>query len=74
MSFSRRDALHILISGAVSTLIFTSFKISGAKALPRPPSALIGPGIPQVLHTVLPVYRCVPCRRPSSGRYFRRHS
>ena len=41
MRFSRRDALHILISGALSTLIFTFFKVSGAKALPRPPGALI---------------------------------
>ena len=43
MSFSRRDALHILISGAISTIIFTSFKVAGAKALPRPPGALIEP-------------------------------
>ncbi|HBH87234.1 MAG TPA: hypothetical protein DDY17_06505 [Syntrophaceae bacterium] len=41
MSFSRRDALHILVSGAVSTAVFTFFKVSGAKAVPRPPGALI---------------------------------
>lgn len=41
MSFSRRDALHILISGAVSTAAFTFFKVSGAKALPRPPGSLV---------------------------------
>jgi len=41
MGFSRRDALHILISGAVSTSLFTLFKVSGAKALPRPPGSLV---------------------------------
>jgi MauM/NapG family ferredoxin protein len=56
MSFSRRDALHILISGAVSTLIFTSFKVSGAKALPRPPGALIEP---EFLKYCTRCYQCI---------------
>lgn len=41
MGLSRRDALHILISGTVSAAIFAFFKISGAKELPRPPGALV---------------------------------
>lgn len=40
MGLSRRDAIHILVSGVVSTAIFTFLKVSGAKALPRPPGAL----------------------------------
>ena len=56
MSFSRRDALHIIISGAVSTLIFTSFKVSGAKALPRPPGALIEP---EFLKYCTRCYQCI---------------
>ncbi len=56
MSFSRRDALHILVSGAVSTLIFTSFKVSGAKALPRPPGALIEP---EFLKYCTRCYQCI---------------
>ncbi|HET6459292.1 MAG TPA: 4Fe-4S dicluster domain-containing protein [Syntrophales bacterium] len=56
MSFSRRDALYILISGAVSTLIFTSFKISVAKALPRPPGALIEP---EFLKYCTRCYQCI---------------
>jgi len=56
MSFSRRDAIHILVSGAVSTLIFTSFKVSGAKALPRPPGALIEP---EFLKYCTRCYQCI---------------
>ena len=56
MRFSRRDALHILMSGAVSTLIFTSFKISGVKALPRPPGALIEP---EFLKYCTRCYQCI---------------
>ncbi len=56
MSFSRRDALHILISGAVSTLVFTSFKVSGAKALPRPPGALVEP---EFLKYCTRCYQCI---------------
>ncbi len=40
MAFSRRDTIHLLLSGALSTALFTLFKVSGAKALPRPPGAL----------------------------------
>jgi MauM/NapG family ferredoxin protein len=56
MSFTRRDALHILISGAVSSLIFTFFKVSGAKALPRPPGALIEP---EFLKYCTRCYQCI---------------
>ncbi|HUH64992.1 MAG TPA: 4Fe-4S dicluster domain-containing protein [Syntrophales bacterium] len=56
MNFSRRDALHILISGAVSTLIFTSFKVSGAKELPRPPGALVEP---EFLKYCTRCYQCI---------------
>jgi NAD-dependent dihydropyrimidine dehydrogenase PreA subunit len=56
MSFSRRDALHILISGAISSLTFTFFKVSGAKALPRPPGALIEP---EFLKYCTRCYQCI---------------
>ena len=56
MNCSRRDALHIIVSGAVSTLIFTSFKVSGAKALPRPPGALIEP---EFLKYCTRCYQCI---------------
>jgi ferredoxin-type protein NapF len=56
MGFSRRDALHILVSGAVSTLVFTFFKVSGAKALPRPPGALIEP---EFLKYCTRCYQCI---------------
>ncbi len=40
MAFSRRDTIQLLVSGAVSTVIFGLFKVSGAKEIPRPPGAL----------------------------------
>ncbi|NPV03634.1 MAG: 4Fe-4S dicluster domain-containing protein [Syntrophaceae bacterium] len=40
MAFSRRDTIQLLVSGAVSTVIFGLFKASGAKEIPRPPGAL----------------------------------
>ena len=40
MAFSRRDTIQLLVSGAVSTIIFGLFKVSGAKEIPRPPGAL----------------------------------
>lgn len=56
MSFSRRDALHILVSGALSTAVFTFFKVSGAKAVPRPPGALIEPAF---LKYCTRCYQCI---------------
>jgi ferredoxin-type protein NapG len=41
MGISRRDTLHIIISGAVSGIVFALFKVTGAKALPRPPGSLV---------------------------------
>jgi ferredoxin-type protein NapG len=41
MGITRRDALQIVISGAVSGILFILFKVTGAKAVPRPPGALI---------------------------------
>jgi len=41
MKVTRRDLLHIVISGAVSMVIFAFFKVTGARALPRPPGSLI---------------------------------
>jgi len=40
MAFSRRDTIQLLVSGAVSTVIFGLFKASGAREIPRPPGAL----------------------------------
>jgi len=40
MAFSRRDTLQLLVSGAISTVIFGLFKASGAREIPRPPGAL----------------------------------
>ncbi|MCX5853335.1 MAG: 4Fe-4S dicluster domain-containing protein [Deltaproteobacteria bacterium] len=56
MGISRRDALHILYSGAISTVIFTFFKVSGARALPRPPGALIEP---EFLKYCTRCYQCI---------------
>jgi len=41
MGISRRDILHIIISGVVSGVIFAIFKVTGAKAVPRPPGSLL---------------------------------
>lgn len=41
MKLTRRDALHIFVSAAASGLIFTLFKVTGAKAVPRPPGSLV---------------------------------
>jgi ferredoxin-type protein NapG len=40
MSISRRGFLHFAWSGAVSGAVFALFKVSRARALPRPPGAL----------------------------------
>ena len=40
MAFSRRDTIHLLVSGTAATVLFSLFKVSGARALPRPPGAL----------------------------------
>ncbi len=41
MGITRRDVLHIIITGAASVLVFTLFKVTGAKAVPRPPGSLV---------------------------------
>jgi len=40
MGLTRRDSLQILISGIISAAFFGFVKVSGAKALPRPPGSL----------------------------------
>ncbi len=56
MKLSRRDVLHIIISGAISGIVFAFFKISGAKALPRPPGSLIEN---EFLKYCTRCYRCI---------------
>jgi len=41
MGISRRDILHIIISGVVSGIFFAIFKVTGARAVPRPPGSLL---------------------------------
>lgn len=41
MKWTRRDVICILGSGIASGAVFSAFKITGAKALPRPPGALV---------------------------------
>lgn len=41
MKWTRRDALYILGTGLVSGVVFSGFRITGAKAVPRPPGALV---------------------------------
>ncbi len=41
MKYSRRNFVKILISSVTSGAVFTVFKVSGAKALPRPPASLV---------------------------------
>lgn len=43
MPLSRRDVLQIMVAGAVSGGLFGLVKAGGAKALPRPPGALVEP-------------------------------
>lgn len=40
MSISRRDFLHFVVSGTVSGVLFTLFKVERAELLPRPPGAI----------------------------------
>jgi len=56
MDFSRRDTIHLLVSGAVSTLLFGLFKVSGAREIPRPPGSLEEKSF---LATCARCYRCV---------------
>jgi len=56
MKLSRRDVLNIIISGAISGIVFTFFKVSGAKALPRPPGSLIEN---EFLKYCTRCYRCI---------------
>ncbi|MBN2687383.1 MAG: 4Fe-4S dicluster domain-containing protein [Deltaproteobacteria bacterium] len=56
MKFTRRDALHIIISGAVAGSVFTLLKVTGAKALPRPPGSLIEN---EFLKFCTRCYRCI---------------
>ncbi len=56
MEQSRRGFLHILVSGGVSFAIFTLFKVSGAKALPRPPASLVED---EFLKYCTRCYRCI---------------
>jgi ferredoxin-type protein NapG len=56
MAFSRRDTIHLLVSGTAATVLFSLFKVSGAKALPRPPGALEEKAF---LATCARCYRCV---------------
>lgn len=41
MSWTRRDALFILATGLASGALFSAFRITGARALPRPPGSLV---------------------------------
>jgi ferredoxin-type protein NapF len=56
MAFSRRDTIHLLVSGTAATVLFSLFKVSGARALPRPPGALEEKSF---LATCARCYRCV---------------
>jgi len=56
MNISRRDLFQVIISGGVSFIVFFIFKITGAKALPRPPGALIEG---EFLKYCTRCYRCV---------------
>lgn len=56
MENSRRNFMKILISGVASGAVFTVFKVSGAKALPRPPASLVEA---EFLKHCTRCYRCI---------------
>jgi len=56
MQSSRRNFLKILFSGIISGTVFTGFKVSGAKALPRPPASLVED---EFLKFCTRCYRCI---------------
>ena len=56
MENSRRNFMKILISGVASGAVFTVFKVSGAKALPRPPASLVET---EFLKHCTRCYRCI---------------
>lgn len=56
MKSTRRNFMKFLVSGIVSGAIFTGFKVSGAKALPRPPASLVED---EFLKYCTRCYRCI---------------
>jgi ferredoxin-type protein NapG len=56
MENSRRNFMKILISTVASGAVFTVFKVSGAKALPRPPASLVES---EFLKHCTRCYRCI---------------
>ena len=56
MPFSRRDMLQIIVAGAVSGTVFGLIKVGGAKAMPRPPGALVEP---EFLKSCARCYQCI---------------
>ena len=55
MPLSRRDVLQIIVAGAVSGGLFGLVKAGGARALPRPPGALVEPAF------IAACARCYQC-------------
>ena len=56
MGISRRDLLQFIFSAAISGSVFSLFKLSKARALPRPPGAIIEE---EFLKYCVRCYRCI---------------
>jgi len=56
MALSRRDLLQLIVAGAVSGVAFSLVKVGAARALPRPPGALVEP---EFLKSCARCYQCI---------------